>query len=76
MVESIDSLAIFNVHQLTDQVQALRWVALIDRLYERQVSLRASGTPVTESFSEEMLKGGYRKKYLRAVSRLGAMSSQ
>ena len=76
MVESIDSIAILNVRQLTDQVQALRWVALIDRLYERQVSLRASGTPVTESFSEEMLKGGYRKKYLRAVSRLGAMSSQ
>lgn len=76
MVENVDALALTEVRQLTDQVQALRWVALIDRLYERQVSLRAGGTPVTESFSDEMLKGGYRKKYLRAISRLGAMSSQ
>lgn len=76
MVESIDALAIQNVRLLTDQVEALRWVALIDRLYERQVSLRASGVPVTEGFSNDMLGGGYRKKYLRAISRLGAMSSQ
>ena len=75
LVEGVDSLAIRGVRQLTDQVQALRWVALIDRLYERQVRLRASGVPVTDSFSNEMLQGGYRKKYLRAISRLGAMSS-
>jgi cell division protein ZapE len=76
MVEDVDALVLTGVRQLTDQVEALRWVALIDRLYERQVSLRASGTPVTDSFSAEMTAGGYRKKYLRAVSRLGAMSSQ
>jgi cell division protein ZapE len=26
-------------------------------------------------FGDEMLAGGYRKKYLRALSRLGAMSA-
>lgn len=76
LVEQVDALGINDVRQLTDQVEALRWVALIDRLYERQVQLRASGIPVTDSFSSEMLQGGYRKKYLRAISRLGAMSSQ
>jgi cell division protein ZapE len=76
LVEDVDALGLKNVRQLTDQVEALRWVALIDRLYERQVRLRATGTPLTDSFSSDMLQGGYRKKYLRAISRLGAMSSQ
>ena len=75
LVEDVDSLALSGVRQLTDQVQALRWVALIDRLYERQVRMRGSGIPLTDSFSTEMLQGGYRKKYLRAISRLGSMSS-
>lgn len=76
LVEDVDALGLRSVRRLTDQVEALRWVALIDRLYERQVSLRATGTALTDSFSTEMMQGGYRKKYLRAVSRLGAMSSQ
>lgn len=75
LVAGVDALGLRNIRQLTDQVEALRWVALIDRLYERQVQLRASGTPLTDCFSAEMISGGYKKKYLRAVSRLGAMSS-
>lgn len=75
LVSGVDTLAISGVRQLTDQVEALRWVALIDRLYERQVRLQGSGVPLTDCFSPEMIAGGYKKKYLRAVSRLGAMSS-
>lgn len=75
LVSGVDAFAISNVRQLTDQVEALRFVALVDRLYERQVRIRNSGVPLTDCFSAEMIAGGYRKKYLRAVSRLGAMSS-
>lgn len=75
LVAGVDALALSGMRQITDQVQALRWVALIDRLYERQVKLQASGVPLTDCFSPEMISGGYKKKYLRAVSRLGAMSS-
>lgn len=74
LVDSVDRLALHGVRQLTDQVEALRFVALVDRLYERQAVIRASGVALTDCFSSEMLAGGYRKKYLRAVSRLGAMS--
>lgn len=74
LVENVDRLAIHGVRQLTDQVEALRFVALVDRLYERQTVIRASGVALTDCFSSDMLAGGYRKKYLRAVSRLGAMS--
>jgi cell division protein ZapE len=35
----------------------------------------ASGAKLDDIFSAEMLAGGYRKKYLRATSRLLALSS-
>ena len=57
-----------------DQDVALRLVALADRLYDRAIPVRVSGQPLSELFTEEMLHGGYRKKYLRAVSRLTALS--
>jgi len=75
LVKSLDAMAIANVHQLHDQVAALRFVALVDRMYECQIALRNTGHSLTSVFSDEMLGGAYRKKYLRAVSRLGAMTS-
>jgi len=56
-------------------VDALRLVAFVDRLYDAQIRVVASGTPLDQVFSDEMLAGGYRKKYLRAVSRLVALTS-
>jgi len=35
----------------------------------------ASGIALDQVFPDEMLAGGYRKKYLRAVSRLIALTS-
>jgi cell division protein ZapE len=35
-----------------------------------------SGLPLSGLFTDEMLRGGYRKKYLRAVSRLIALSRE
>jgi len=75
LVKNFDALALDNVVQLHDQVAALRFVALIDRMYESQLAIRNTGYSLTSVFSEEMLGGAYRKKYLRAISRLGAMTS-
>lgn len=75
LVQNVDVLGLTNVRVMTDQVEALRFVALVDRLYERQSILRGTGVGLTEVFSGEMLLGGYRKKYLRAISRLGSMSA-
>ena len=58
----------------TDQTDALRFVAFVDRLYDAQVRDRRDGTPLDQVFGDEMLAGGYRKKYLRAVSRLVALT--
>jgi cell division protein ZapE len=52
----------------------LRLVALTDRLYDAGIPVVASGAKLDTIFSEDMLAGGYRKKYLRATSRLLALT--
>ena len=74
LARNAGALAISGLRQLDDQVPALRFVSFIDRLYEQQIPLRTSGeVPATKVFSDTMVQGGYRKKYLRAISRIGAL---
>jgi cell division protein ZapE len=75
LVDGLDAVGLRGVHTLNDQSDALRFVALVDRLYDAQVKVLATGTPLDAVFGDEMLAGGYRKKYLRAVSRLIALTS-
>jgi cell division protein ZapE len=75
VLAGVSHLALRDVRKLENQVDALRFVAFVDRAYESQLSLTGSGIALTDVFSQEYLSGGYRKKYLRAVSRLGAMMS-
>lgn len=70
LVEGLSAVGFTGVHPFTHQTDALRFVALVDRLYDAQVRIAADGTPLDAIFPDEMLGGGYRKKYLRAVSRL------
>lgn len=74
ILEGIDRLGLTNVHVLKDQAVALRFVSFVDRAYEQQVAIRGSGLDTTKVFTAEHISGGYRKKYLRAVSRLGALA--
>jgi cell division protein ZapE len=74
LVEGIDLVCIQGVHVIHDQAQALRLVALVDRLYDQQVAIASSGVPLDQVFDETMLAGGYRKKYLRAASRMIALT--
>lgn len=75
LLEGLEKLGITGIWQLDDQVDALRLVAFIDRAYEAQVQIRATGHPLTDVFAAKYLSGGYRKKYLRAVSRIGALTN-
>jgi cell division protein ZapE len=74
LVEGLQGVAWTAVHQLHNQAEALRLVALVDRLYDARVAIVPSGVPLDEVFDETMLSGGYRKKYLRAVSRMIALT--
>ncbi|MBZ4016321.1 cell division protein ZapE [Streptomyces purpurogeneiscleroticus] len=74
MCDDIRAVCLTDVQAVPDQSTALRLVVLADRLYDREVPVLASGKPFDELFSEEMLNGGYRKKYFRAISRLTALA--
>jgi cell division protein ZapE len=65
-----------DVVPVANQATALRLVVLADRLYDRDVPVLASGVPFDRLFPDEFLAGGYRKKYLRAVSRLVALQRE
>ena len=75
LIDGVDSVVLTEAHVLTDQSAALRFVSFVDRLYESQVSLGSTGLGLTEVFSPEYLSGGYKKKYLRAISRIGSLTS-
>ena len=76
LVEGVALVGLRGVQPVSDQNAALRLVVLADRLYDRDVPLVTSGVPLDALFPEELLRGGYRKKYLRAVSRLTALARQ
>ncbi|WP_207456700.1 cell division protein ZapE [Desertivibrio insolitus] len=75
LVEDLDAIGLRDVVTLHNQADALRLVAFVDRLYDARVRIFASGTPLDHVFADDMMSGGYRKKYLRAISRLVALTS-
>ncbi|MEV6753321.1 cell division protein ZapE [Streptomyces sp. NPDC051214] len=74
LTDDLRAVCLTDVTPVPDQSTALRLVVLADRLYDREVPVLASGVPFDQLFSEEMLNGGYRKKYFRAISRLTALA--
>jgi cell division protein ZapE len=76
LVDGVQRVHLLDVVPVPDQATALRVVVLADRLYDRDIPVVASGVPFDQLFDAEMLRGGYRKKYLRAVSRLVALARE
>ena len=75
LIEGVSRIGITGAHVLDDQAAALRFVSFIDRAYEMQILIRGSGIDLTKVFRADHVAGGYRKKYLRAISRLGALGA-
>ena len=73
LLAGVEKLAVLDAFVLSSQNDGLRFVAFVDRAYELQVQLRSSGKPLTDIFPAEFINSGYQKKYLRAISRLGAL---
>ncbi|MBD3756671.1 MULTISPECIES: cell division protein ZapE [Microbacterium] len=74
LIDGVGMIGLRDVTTLEDQSAALRLVAFVDRAYDAQIPVRATGQALDTVFSDEMLAGGYRKKYLRAISRLNALT--
>jgi cell division protein ZapE len=75
LVEGLAAVGIRDVNMLHSQTDALRLVAFVDRLYDAQIRVFATGIPLDQVFADDMLAGGYSKKYLRACSRLISLTS-
>lgn len=76
LVDGVRLVGLTGVRPVPDQAAALRLVVLTDRLYDRDVPVLASGVALDRIFPTELLEGGYRKKYRRAISRLDALARQ
>jgi cell division protein ZapE len=76
LLDHVPSVGWQSVRTVSDQMVALRLVVLADRLYDGDVPVFASGASLDQLFAPELLKGGYRKKYHRALSRLVALANE
>ena len=76
MLDGVTMVCVEDVRRVDDQALALRLVVLADRLYDRDLPVVASGVAVDRLFADDLLDGGYRKKYFRAVSRLTALARE
>lgn len=76
VAEQFQAVLIRNVRQINDQFEGIRFVSFIDRCYEAGVALSFTGDSLASLFREDHVQGAYRKKYLRALSRLAAMCSR
>ncbi len=76
LLDGVRLVGLTGMCPVRTQDVALRLVVLVDRLYDRDVPVLLGGAGEHGLFSPEMLRGGYRKKYYRALSRLGALAAQ
>ncbi len=76
MLDGVDMVCLQDVRTMHDQASALRMVVLADRLYDRDLPIITSGVPLDRLFAADMMTGGYRKKYSRAISRLVALARE
>jgi cell division protein ZapE len=74
LLDGVESLGLLDMQPIEDQNAALRFVVFVDRLYDRSIPVLASGAAADRLFAPDLLAGGYRKKYLRAVSRLVSLT--
>lgn len=74
MIDDISAVHITGLHTIANHNDGLRFVVLVDRLYDREVPVLASGADMAEMFTEELLASGYRKKYYRSLSRLASLA--
>lgn len=74
VLAQVGSVYLHGVRPLASQNDALRFVHFVDKLYDRQVVLRASGEgPLVDVFDAGYREGAYAKKHHRCASRLAEL---
>jgi cell division protein ZapE len=74
VLRQIGTLYVRGVRPIRDQSDALRFVHFIDKLYDLEVDLIASGNVrLRDLFDATYRRGAFQKKYDRCLSRLGEL---
>jgi cell division protein ZapE len=76
LLDGLEVLYIQHLAPMYSQDTALRFVHFIDKLYDRQIQLAASGIAgfeLRQLFPDSYRYGGYAKKYARCLSRLAEL---
>jgi cell division protein ZapE len=73
LVEGLDTVVVRDVAPVRAQDAALAFVALVDELYDAELTFGMTGCDVGAVFDAGYRHGGFRKKYGRCESRLAAM---
>ena len=77
LAKSLPGLTITDVDTITDQLMAIRFVHLVDRLYDWRVPTRIRAQcPIAALFHVDYCDLGYRKKYRRCQSRLTELCAE
>lgn len=78
MIDGVTQVGLTGLRTIGDHNAALRFVVLVDRLYDREVPVLAAsadGGPILPAvYTEDLLRSGYRKKYFRSISRLASLA--
>jgi cell division protein ZapE len=73
LLEGVNAVFVRGLEPILKQDDALRFVHFVDKLYDRQLKLLASGCELEVLFPDSYRHGGYAKKYSRCLSRLGEL---
>ena len=73
LLHGLDALFISGLRPIASQDVALRFVHFLDKAYDLNIRLLASGEPLNALFPAAYRFGGYEKKYSRCLSRLGEL---
>jgi cell division protein ZapE len=76
LLDGVDTVVVDGLHPIENQGSALLFVQLVDEVYDAGVTFTATGCGVADLFPPSYRSGGYRKKYGRCESRLGAMLAE
>lgn len=73
LLRDVTAVGLLDVHTVHDQSDALRFVVLVDRMYDLDIAVYMSGVGLDSLYAPELLSGGFRKKYYRSLSRLASL---
>jgi len=74
LIDGVAAAHVTGAATIGNHHDGLRFVVLVDRLYDREVPVLVSGVDVAAMYTDELLRSGYRKKYYRSLSRLASLA--